>query len=89
MKAAIDFESAMVEVRKVVDFETPAQFKAMAEDVLKLSTRLPIAAREIAAIDRLSLISSVALCPAFLEAVPHWSRKTLWRRYLKCIRRCK
>lgn len=44
---AIQFESTMAEVRKVVDFETPAQFKQMGEDVLSLSTRLPMAAEGI------------------------------------------
>ncbi|WP_290606656.1 phage tail tape measure protein [Arsenophonus sp. ENCA] len=38
------FESTMADVRKVVDFDTPEQFKAMSEDILKLSTELPMAA---------------------------------------------
>lgn len=50
VKAAIDFESAMADVKKVVDFETPEQFKAMGDDVLDLSERLPMAADGIAAI---------------------------------------
>lgn len=33
-KAAIDFESSMADVRKVVDFDTPEQFKQMGQDVL-------------------------------------------------------
>lgn len=33
--AAIDFESAMADVRKVVDFDTPQQFKDMQQDILK------------------------------------------------------
>lgn len=49
-KAAVDFESAMADVKKVVDFDTPEQFKAMGEDVLALSKRLPMAAKDIAAI---------------------------------------
>lgn len=44
---AIAFESVMADVKKVVDFETPAQFKQMGEDVLSLSTRLPMAAEGI------------------------------------------
>ncbi|QLK87336.1 phage tail tape measure protein [Arsenophonus endosymbiont of Aphis craccivora] len=43
IKQAIDFESTMADVRKVVDFDTPAQFKQMSEDILKLSTELPMA----------------------------------------------
>lgn len=50
VKAAIDFESAMADVKKVVNFESPAQFKAMGDDVLDLSERLPMAAEGIAAI---------------------------------------
>jgi len=49
-RAAIDFESAMADVRKVVDFETPAQFKEMGDDILGMSKRLPMAAKDIAAI---------------------------------------
>lgn len=50
VKAAIGFESAMADVKKVVNFETPEQFKAMNDDVLDLSERLPMAAEGIAAI---------------------------------------
>ncbi|VVD76248.1 phage tail protein [Pandoraea eparura] len=49
-KAAIDFESAMADVKKVVNFDTPEQFKQMGDDVLNLSRRLPMAAKDIAAI---------------------------------------
>jgi len=49
-KAAIDFESAMADVKKVVNFDTPQQFKDMSKDVLDLSKRLPMAAKDIAAI---------------------------------------
>ena len=44
VKAAIEFESVMADVRKVVDFDTPEQFAAMGQDILQLSTRLPLAA---------------------------------------------
>ncbi|MEK2607788.1 phage tail tape measure protein [Pseudomonas shirazensis] len=50
VKAAIGFESAMADVKKVVNFETPEQFKAMSNDVLNLSERLPMAAEGIAQI---------------------------------------
>ena len=50
VKAAMEFESRMADVKKVVDFDSPAQFKQMGKDVLELSTRLPMAAEGIAQI---------------------------------------
>lgn len=47
---AIGFESAMADVRKVVDFESPEQFRAMGSDIQKLASRLPMTAEGIAAI---------------------------------------
>ncbi len=47
-KVAIEFESQMADVRKVVDFDTPKQFAEMGEDILKMSDRLPMAASDIA-----------------------------------------
>lgn len=49
-REAMRFESAMADVRKVVDFDTPAQFQAMNDQVLDLSEKLPMAANGIAAI---------------------------------------
>lgn len=49
-RQAMTFESAMADVRKVVDFPTPKAFAQMSDDVLTLSTRIPMAAEEIAAI---------------------------------------
>ncbi|CAM3018224.1 phage tail tape measure protein [Acinetobacter celticus] len=49
-KLSIDFESAMADVKKVVDFDTPQQFKQMENDIISMSTRLPMAAKDIAAI---------------------------------------
>lgn len=46
--AAIEFESAMADVRKVVNFDTPQQFKRMGADIQELSTRVPMASEEIA-----------------------------------------
>ena len=43
LKVAIEFESSMADVKKVVDFDTPKQFKEMEEDILKLGRTLPIA----------------------------------------------
>lgn len=50
VKAAMDFESKMADVKKVVDFDTPEQFKQMGADVLSLSEKLPMAASGIAEI---------------------------------------
>lgn len=50
VQAAMGFESAMADVKKVVNFESPEQFKAMSDDVLGLSERLPMAAEGIAQI---------------------------------------
>lgn len=44
---AISFESAMADVKKVVDFDTPAQFKAMQQDILGLTRTLPMSATEL------------------------------------------
>lgn len=49
-KEAMEFESAMADVRKVVDFDTPQQFKKMSDDVLALSQKLPMTANDIAKI---------------------------------------
>lgn len=48
--AAMQFESALADVRKVVDFESPQQFKQMARDIQDLSIRLPITSEGIAQI---------------------------------------
>lgn len=50
VKAAMRFESVMADIKKVVDFERPAQFKAMGKDILRLSATLPMAADGIGAI---------------------------------------
>lgn len=49
-KAAIDFESQMADVRKVVNFDTPNQFREMGDDIGRMSERLPMAATDIAKI---------------------------------------
>lgn len=48
--AAVDFEKSMAGVKKVIDFETPEQFKQMEQDIIALSQHLPMAATDIAAI---------------------------------------
>lgn len=50
IKDAMAFESSMADVRKVVDFDNAAQFKQMGQDILDMSTTLPMAADDIAKI---------------------------------------
>lgn len=50
VKLAIDYESSMAEVRKVVDFESPAEFKKLGDDLLELGTRIPVPAAGLAQI---------------------------------------
>jgi TP901 family phage tail tape measure protein len=50
INAAMKFESAMADVRKVVDFPTPDAFKEMGLDIRALSREMPMAADGIAAI---------------------------------------
>ncbi len=50
MQAAIQFESSMADVKKVVDFKTPEQFKEMSDDILELSKRIPMTADALAQI---------------------------------------
>lgn len=47
---AIKFQSAMADVRKVVDFDTPEQFQAMNKDILALTRSLPMSAEGLAKI---------------------------------------
>ena len=50
MKAAIDFESAMADVSKVVDFKTPDGLKAMERAIKQMSREIPVSADGLAAI---------------------------------------
>lgn len=50
IKDAMAFESSMADVRKVVNFDKPEQFKQMGQDILEMSTQLPMAANDIAKI---------------------------------------
>ncbi len=65
VKLAIDFESAMADVKKVVDFGgvpelAAAEFKALSDEVVKLSTIRPMSANDIAAIVALGGQSGIA-----------------------------
>lgn len=48
--AAVDFQDAMLDVKKVVDFDTPQQFAEMNRDILKLSKDLNLPAEGVAQI---------------------------------------
>lgn len=48
IRAAMSFESAMADVRKVVDFETPEQFEQMGRDLRRMSREIPISADGLA-----------------------------------------
>lgn len=50
IKAAMSFESSMADVRKVVDFDTPQQFRDMEQQLLSMTHRIPMAATELAKI---------------------------------------
>ena len=50
VREAIKFESAMADVKKVVNFDTPEQFKQMGDDVRRMSESLPMSAEGIAQI---------------------------------------
>ena len=47
---AIEFESAMADVKKVVDFKAPDGFKKLSKDLLDLSNTIPMTGKELAAI---------------------------------------
>lgn len=44
IQQAVQFESVMADVKKVVDFDSPQQFKQMSNDILELSKRIPMSA---------------------------------------------
>lgn len=48
--AGMAFEDGMADIKKVVDFPTPAAFRQMGQDILALSTRIPVATEGLTAI---------------------------------------
>jgi TP901 family phage tail tape measure protein len=50
VKAAIEFEAAMADVKKVVDFEEPTGLAQLSDDLLLMSRRIPLAATALAQI---------------------------------------
>ncbi|MCR5447516.1 MAG: phage tail tape measure protein, partial [Schwartzia sp.] len=49
-RGAMEFESAMADVRKVVDFDSKEQFEGMSKAILELSMRIPMAQTGLAQI---------------------------------------
>lgn len=49
-RSGMSFEDGMADIRKVVDFDTPQQFRQMESDILALSTRIPMATEGIQSI---------------------------------------
>ncbi|NIZ11097.1 phage tail tape measure protein [Pseudooceanicola sp. HF7] len=50
IQKAVEFESAMADVKKVLDFESPEAFQQMSDDIQALSGRIPMAAEDLAQI---------------------------------------
>jgi len=50
IKSAIDFESAMADVKKVVDFKDDKEIKGFSNEILKMSRDIPLSVNEIASI---------------------------------------
>lgn len=50
VRLAVEFESAMADVRKVVDFDTLEEYQGMQRDILNLSRKIPMTGKELAAI---------------------------------------
>lgn len=74
-QAAISLESAMADVRKVVDFDSPAAFAAFAAHVERLSRTTPITAEGLAAIAAAGgqLGVGVTDLPAYIDLVSKMS----------------
>ncbi|WP_330927080.1 phage tail tape measure protein [Candidatus Sororendozoicomonas aggregata] len=75
LRQAISFESAMADVRKVVNFESPEQLKAFGDHLKEMSKTIPIAKEglaEIAAAGGQLGVEQASL-PAFVETVAKMS----------------
>ncbi|MGP9814425.1 phage tail tape measure protein [Rhodopseudomonas sp. NSM] len=71
IKAAMDFESAMADVKKVVDFDTPDGLAKLSGLILEMSKRIPIAATGLAQISAAAGSAGMkeTEIPAFTEMV--------------------
>lgn len=61
VNSAIAFESAMADVNKVIDFESPEAFKKFSGDILDMSRHIPMAAESLAEISAAAAQAGVAL----------------------------
>ncbi|CAD7289602.1 hypothetical protein LMG7974_01679 [Campylobacter majalis] len=50
IKLAMDFESSMADVKKVVDFETPQELKAFSSEIINMSKTIPMTAEGLSQI---------------------------------------
>jgi TP901 family phage tail tape measure protein len=75
VKLAIDYESALADVKKVVDFDTPDGFAKLGDELLRMTRTLPLAASELAAIAASGGQLGVAAAdiPKFTETVAKMS----------------
>ncbi|MGS5088283.1 phage tail tape measure protein [Hydrogenophaga sp. A37] len=71
VKLAIDFESAMADVKKVVDFDTPDGFEKLTNEILRMSRHLPLSVEQLAQIAASGGQLGVAAkdLPAFTESI--------------------
>lgn len=71
VKLAIDFESAMSDVKKVVDFDTPDGFQKLSDDIMRMSRYLPLSVEQLAQIAASGGQLGVAAkdIPAFVEQI--------------------
>ena len=70
---AMKFESAMADVKKVVDFDTPEQFKQMNQDILNLTKTLPMTAEDMYTYGLISK-TSISLISKFAELSERYGR---------------
>lgn len=75
VKLAIDFESAMADVKKVVDFDTPDGFQKLTDQILRMSKHLPLSLEQLAQIAASGGQLGVAArdIPAFVEEIAKMS----------------
>jgi TP901 family phage tail tape measure protein len=71
VKLSMDFESAMADVKKVVDFDTPDGFTKLSDEILRMSRHLPLSVEQLAQIAASGGQLGVAAkdIPAFVEQI--------------------
>lgn len=75
IKLSMDFESAMADVKKVVDFDTPDGFEKLSAEILRMSRYLPLSVEQLAQIAASGGQLGVAAkdIPAFVEQIAKMS----------------